>query len=52
LILRKNEAVRRKEQKRRQDKILRFQELIEARNSFVSESTKADPEAGLRKLRD
>lgn len=52
LILRKNDAVRRKEEKRRQDKILRFQELIEARNSFVSESTKADPEAGLRKLRD
>ena len=52
LILRKNEAVRHKEEKRRQDKILRFQELIEGRNSFVSESTKADPEAGLRKLLD
>ena len=52
LILRKNDAVRRKEENRRQDKILRFQELIERRNSFVSESTKADPETGLRKLRD
>jgi len=52
LILRKNDSVRRKEEKRRQDKILRFQELIEQRNFFVSESTKADPEAGLRKLLD
>ncbi|MGO9738533.1 MAG: IS1634 family transposase [Desulfomonilaceae bacterium] len=52
LILRKNDSVRRKEEKRRQDKILRFQELIQQRNFFVSESTKADPEAGLRKLLD
>lgn len=50
LILRKNEAVSRKETNRREDKLNRLRELIAKRNEFVSNSQRADPEAGLRKV--
>jgi transposase len=50
LVLRKNEAVSRKEAKRREDKLDRLRELIARRNEFVLNSQRADPEAGLRKL--
>jgi transposase len=50
LILRKNEAVSRKEANRREDKLNRLRELIAKRNEFVLNSKRADPEAGLRNL--
>jgi len=50
LILRRNDAVRRKEAKRREDKLDRLQELVAQRNAFVFTSRRADPETGLRNL--
>jgi hypothetical protein len=50
LVLRRNEAVTRKEARRRENKLDRFRELIAKRNEFVLNSQRADPEAGLRKL--
>jgi transposase len=50
LILRRNDAVCRKEAKRREDKIQRLRELVARRNAFVATSRRADPEAGLRNL--
>jgi len=50
LILRRNEAVRRKEAKRREDKVDRLQRLVAQRNAFVLTSRRADPETGLRNL--
>lgn len=50
LILRRNDAVRRKEYRRREDKLDRLRELIARRNAFVATSRHADPEAGLRNL--
>lgn len=50
LVLRRNDAVRRKEAKRREDKLDRLRELISKRNDFVATSRHADPEAGLRRL--
>ena len=50
LILRRNDAVRRKEAKRREDKIDRLKELVARRNAFVLTSRRADPETGLRNL--
>lgn len=50
LVLRRNEKVRWKEQMRREDKLHRLEELIQTRNTFVSTSKRAEPEAGLRKL--
>ncbi len=50
LILRRNDAVRRKEAKRREDKLARLSELIARRNGFVATSRHADPEAGLGAL--
>ena len=50
LVLRRNEAVRRKEANRRRDKLDQLQQLVEARNAFVKGSQRADPQAGLRKL--
>jgi transposase len=50
LILRRNDAVRRKEARRREDKIDRLQELVARRNAFVVTSRRADLEAGLRNL--
>jgi len=50
LILRRNESVQRRERARRADKLERLETLIAERNAFVSESTRADPAAGLRQL--
>lgn len=52
LVLRRNEAVRFRAIKRRDDKLRRVQELKEKRNEFVSASVRANPEAGLRTLRN
>jgi transposase len=50
LIIRRNESVQRREQARRADKLQRLETLIEERNAFVSQSKRADPAAGLRRL--
>lgn len=50
LVLRRNEAVRREEERRRADKLSKLQRLLAERNAFVRESKRADPQAGLRKL--
>lgn len=50
LVLRRNDAVQRKEAKRREDKVDRLKELVARRNAFVLNSRRADPEAGLRTL--
>ena len=50
LVLWKNDDVYRKEGHRRQDKINKFQRLVQERNEFVKQSKRANPEAGLRKL--
>jgi transposase len=49
-VLRRNAHVLRKEAHRRRDKLRKLQQLVEARNAFVKDSQRADPEAGLRKL--
>lgn len=51
-ILRRNDAVCRKEAKRREDKVDRLNELLAKRNAFVLTSLRADPKTGLRKLTD
>jgi transposase len=50
LVLRKNEKVFRKEQRRREDKLSRLMQLVDERNCFVSDSKRADAAAGLRRL--
>lgn len=50
LILRRNEAVRQKEGARRQDKLATLHRLVAARNAFVQDAKRAQPEAGRRKL--
>ena len=50
LILRRNDATRRKEVMRRQDKLTKLQRRVTERNAFVREAKRADPTAGLRKL--
>jgi transposase len=50
LVLRRSEAVRRKEQRRRHDKLATLHELITTRNAFVRTAKRARPEAGLRSL--
>ena len=50
LVVRCNEAIRRKEAHRRQSKLDRLQKLMTERNAFVRQSKRADPEAGLRQL--
>lgn len=52
LILRRNEAVRYREQQRRADKLARLQEKIRERNAFVDEHARAQPQAGLKQLQD
>jgi hypothetical protein len=51
LIVRRNEPVQRREGARRADKLKRLAGLIAERNVFVSQSTRADPAAGLRQLK-
>ena len=50
LVLRRSEAVRRKAQRRRHDKLAKLHALITARNAFVRTAPRAKPEAGLRTL--
>lgn len=50
LVLRRNEATRRHELQRRQNKLATLRERVAARNAFVRESKRAQPEAGLRAL--
>jgi len=50
LIVRRNESVQHRERARRADKLKRLDALIGERNVFVSQSLRADPEAGLRQL--
>lgn len=49
-ILRRNESIRTKEERRREDKLQKLAELIEKRNTFVQGSNRANPEAGLRSV--
>jgi transposase len=49
-VLRRNESVRRKEERRREDKLRKLAEQIEKRNNFVRGSKRAKPEAGLGSL--
>jgi transposase len=49
-ILRRCEVRQRKEHHRREDKIARLIEAVKERNQFVSGSTRAKPEAGLKQL--
>ncbi|MCU0734265.1 MAG: hypothetical protein MUF20_01915, partial [Methylotetracoccus sp.] len=49
-ILRRNEALRAREQQRRADKLAVLQSKIEARNAFVAQSARADPAKGLAQL--
>jgi hypothetical protein len=50
LVLRRSEAVQRKAQRRRHDKLAKRHELITARHALVRTATRAQPEAGLRTL--
>jgi transposase len=50
LIVRRNESMQRRVRARRADKLQRLEALIAERNVFVSQSTRADPAAGLRQL--
>jgi hypothetical protein len=50
LVLRRSEAVRRKAQRRRADKLAKLAALITARNAFVRTAKRAQPAAGLRTL--
>lgn len=50
LVLRRNEAVRRKEAHRRQDKLAKLQRLLAERNALVAQSKRAKPAAGLGPL--
>lgn len=50
LVLRRHEATRRQEHRRRDDKVRKLRERVEARNAFVHASTRADPAAGRRAL--
>jgi len=50
LIVRRNERIQHRERARRADKLKRLEVLIAERNAFVSQSTRADPAAGLRQL--
>jgi transposase len=49
-VLRRNDSVRSKEQRRREDKLRKLTELILKRNEFVRGSKRSKPEAGLRSL--
>jgi transposase len=49
-VLRRNDSVRIKEQRRREDKVRKLTELILKRNEFVRGSKRCKPEAGLRSL--
>ena len=50
LVVRRNDAVRIREERRREDKLKQLQEKIEARNAFVETSKRASAEKGLATL--
>jgi transposase len=50
LLLRRNAATQRREQRRRADKLVTLQERVTARNVRVEGASRAKPEAGLRTL--
>ncbi len=50
LVLRRNEAVRRKQTQRRQTKLTQLHQRVAERNALVADSKRAQPEAGLRRL--
>jgi len=50
LILRRNEAIRYREQGRREDKLSRLRERLAQRNAFVQAHRRANPQAGLAQL--
>jgi transposase len=50
LVLRRNEAVRRKQTQRRQAKLAQLRQRVAERNALVADSKRAQPEAGLRRL--
>jgi hypothetical protein len=50
LVLRRSEAVRRKAERRRYDKLAKLHAWMTARNAFVRTATRAKPDAGLRTL--
>jgi transposase len=50
LVLRRNDTVRRKRVKRRQDKLAQLKRRVGERNALVAGSTRAQPEVGLRTL--
>ncbi|WP_040855572.1 IS1634 family transposase [Thiorhodovibrio frisius] len=50
LITRCNPSIQRRMRARRADKLNQLEHLIAERNAFVSQSTRADPTAGLRQL--
>jgi transposase len=50
LVLRRNEAVRRKQTQRRQTKLTQLHQLMAERNALVADSKRAQPAAGLRRL--
>jgi transposase len=50
LVLRCDPATQHKERHRREDKLQRLRGLIEERNRFVAQSSRAKPEAGLKNL--
>jgi transposase len=52
LILRRNEAIRSREQGRREDKLSRLREKIAQRNGFVATHRRARPQAGLALLQN
>jgi len=52
LVLRRNDAVRRKEQHRRESKLRALQAKVDERNEFVATSPRAIPEAGLKVIED
>ncbi|MGB5835265.1 MAG: hypothetical protein WBG92_25215, partial [Thiohalocapsa sp.] len=50
LITRRNPSMQRRQRARRADKLQQLERRIAERNAFVSQSTRADPAAGLRQL--
>ena len=52
LIVRRNEAVQGREERRREDKLRHLQDQVEARNAFVAQSKRASAEKGLARLQD
>jgi transposase len=50
LILRRSDAIRQQEARRRADKLAKLQVMITARNAFVDTAKRAKPETGLRTL--